>query len=320
MRQARQVLAAVLLLAAGATACAATPEPGADSGVEASPVAQEGAGISVSGSKALTHVRRLVRFGPRIVGSSAHRRAQEYISAQLRQAGAEVQTVSFQARTPVGVKPVTNIIGEIPGMEDGIIVLASHYDTFNIKNFVGANDGGSSTGLLLELARVLAKRRNRYTIRFAFFDAEEAFVQWSETDSLYGSRHQAAQWQRDGTIRKIRAFILLDGVGDKNQNFKRELNSTSWLTDLIWKAAKDLGYAANFTENTTAMEDDHLPFVQAGVPAVDLIDYDFGPDNRYWHSPDDTLDKLSARNLRIVGEVVLETIKRLEAGAKKPAR
>ena len=302
MRRTRQTLAAVVLLAAGATACAAAPDSG------------------ISGKRALTHVRRLVRLGPRTVGSSAHRRAQEYISAQLRQVGAEVKTVSFKTRTPVGVKPVTNIIGKIPGTEDGIIVLASHYDTFNVKNFVGANDGGSSTGLLLELARVLGKRKNRYTILFAFFDAEEAFVRWSATDSLYGSRHQAAQWQRDGTLSKIRAFILMDGVGDKRLNFKRELNSTSWLTDLIWEVGREKGYAANFTENTTAMEDDHLPFVQAGVPAVDLIDYDFGRDNRYWHTPQDTLDKLSARSLHIVGEVVLETVKRLEAGAKKPTR
>lgn len=275
---------------------------------------------SVSGKRALQHVRGLVRMGARVPGSPAHKQARKYIASELRRAGGTVEEFDFTARTPRGNVPMKNVIGKFPGENpNDIVVIASHYDSLQKKGFVGANDGGSSTGLLLELARAFGRRENRLTVWLVFFDGEEAFVQWSATDSLYGSRAQAAQWRRDGTLRKIRALILLDMVGDRALNFSRDLNSTSWLTDLVWTVAKERGYGANFTENVIAMEDDHLPFIRAGIPAVDIIDYDFGPGNRYWHTPKDTMDKLSARSLQVVGNVVLETVRRLEQGPPPPS-
>jgi Zn-dependent M28 family amino/carboxypeptidase len=145
-----------------------------------------------------------------------------------------------------------------------------------------------------------------------FFDGEEAFVQWSEQDSLYGSRHLAAKWKADGTAARIGAFILLDMIGDADLELLQDSNSTPWLRDQIWKTAARLGYARHFLNREAAFEDDHLPFVRAGVPAVDLIDLSYGSGNRYWHTTEDTLDKLSPRSLQIVGEVVLETIAELD--------
>lgn len=275
----------------------------------------------LSGERAMKHVKELLRAGPRTPGSPAHKYAQDYIEHHLRKAYAEVETVNFLARTPRGSVAMKNIIGKYPGNSDDIVVLASHYDTKEgIEGFVGANDGGSSTGLLLELARVLFRTKNRPTVWLVFFDGEEAFRQWGPTDGTYGSRYQAGVWQRDGTLRRLRAFILLDMIGDKNLNILRDLNSTPALLDLIWQVSKEKGYQTQFTRSVSAIEDDHLPFVQLGVPSVDLIDYDYGPGNRYWHTRHDTLDKLSARSLQIVGEVVLEVVKRLGKPAEGAAR
>jgi Zn-dependent M28 family amino/carboxypeptidase len=263
------------------------------------------------GSAAMAHVRSLVALGPRPVGSEAHRSAQAYIVQHLEAAGARVQQDSFIAGTPRGEKELTNIVGTLGPAGGRIFVLASHYETLGMDGFVGANDSGSSTGLLLALAPILAKRNLEHELRLVFFDGEEAFVEWSEQDSLYGSRHLAAKWKADGTTQRIGAFILLDMVGDADLDLMKDSNSTPWLRDHIWKVAERLGYSRYFLNREAAYEDDHLPFVRAGVPAVDLIDFNYGPGNRYWHTPEDTLDKLSAGSLQIVGEVVLETIAEL---------
>ena len=291
------------VLALTASACAAAPQESA-----------------VSGRRALAHTRKLVGFGPRVPGSAAHKRAQAYIESALRKTSAEVETVEFVARTPGGAVPMKNFIGKFPGESKQIVVIASHYDTLKLDGFVGANDGASSTGLLLELAQLFGQRKNRLSVWVVFFDGEEAFVRWTDTDSTYGSREQAVRWQRDGTLGRIRALILLDMVGDKNLNFRRDVNSTRWLTDLVWQVAREKGYEATFTRKTIAINDDHLPFTRAGVPAVDLIDFDYGPGNRYWHTPQDTLDKLSARSLQVVGEVVVETVNRLDQVAGNTRR
>lgn len=265
-----------------------------------------------SGKRALGHVRALVRLGERPPGSQAHRRAQAYIIRHLRLAYAEIEEVDFAARTPRGLVPMKNIIGEIPGRSSDIVVLAGHYDTKKIPGFVGANDGGSSAGLLLELARVLGLQQpTPLTIWVVLFDGEEAFGQIGAGDGLYGSRYQVNVWQRAGVLERIRAVIVVDMIGDKDLALRRDLNSTTWLTDLVWQTAREKGHQAHFLDETTAIEDDHIPFVQAGVPAVDLIDLHYGPQNRYWHTPEDTLDKLSPRSFEIVGRVVLETVERL---------
>ena len=257
-------------------------------------------------------MRELVRFGGRVPGSPSHSRAQRYIIQQLRRASAdEIEEVDFVAQTPRGKVRMKNIIAKFARQSQEMVVLAGHYDTVARENFIGANDGGSSTALLLELAHVLGRRKNSLTVWVVFFDGEEAFQRFTSTDGFYGSRHQASAWKKDGTLDRIKALIVVDMIGDKNLNLRRERNSTAWLVDLVWQIARASGYGIHFLDQTTVIEDDHVPFVQAGVPAVDLIDLDYGPGNRYWHTPDDTVDKLSAQSMEIVGEVVLKTVERL---------
>ncbi len=270
-----------------------------------------------SGERAFEHVRQLVALGPRPVGSEAHARMRAYLLAELKGYGLSVRTEEFRAQTPLGEKPMVNIIAERAGASEDVIILASHYDTklFTDFSFVGANDGGSSTGALLELARVLAARQETppYMLRFVFFDGEEAFVSWSQTDSKYGSRYMVEQLERRGELSRIRALILLDMIGDKDLDIVRDAYSTRWLQDILWETARQLGYERHFTSRETFVDDDHVPFLQKGVPAVDLIDFNYGLWNRYWHTAEDTLDKVSPRSLKIVGDVVLRALPRIEA-------
>lgn len=274
--------------------------------------AAEPKAAGLSGKRALQHAQALVQFGERWPGSEGHRRAERYLVRQLQLAYAEVEEVNFVVQTPHGSVAMKNIIGKIPGQSPDIAVLAGHYDTLRLPGFVGANDGGSSAALLLELARVLGVRQpNPLTVWVVFFDGEEAFVQWSPVDGTYGSRYQASAWERDSTLPHIKAFILLDMVGDADLQVRRDTNSTPWLVRLVWQTARDLGYGQQFSAEPFAVEDDHIPFLERRVPAVDLIDFDYGPENRYWHTPEDTPDKLSPRSFEIVGRVVLETLTRL---------
>ena len=270
----------------------------------------------VDGKRAMQYVRETVGFGSRPIGSPAHQKLEAYIHQKLSAAHVTVAEDAFTAQTAAGPYPMRNIIAKLPGKKDGIIVVAGHYDT-NLplpKAYVGANDGGSSTGLLLELADVLRGRPlEGYSVWLVWLDGEEATVQWTDTDSLYGSRHLAQLWQQDGTAKKIKAFLLLDMVGDADLNIDRDLNSTVWLEDLVRDAATRLGYQSHFFARQIAVEDDHLPFAKIGVPVVDLIDFNFGYDNVFHHTTQDTLDKLSPASLQIVGDTVLETIRALDA-------
>lgn len=267
----------------------------------------------INASRAMEYVREIVSLGPRPVGSAGHQKQEAYIRKQLHSDHLEEDI--FAAPTPVGVFEMKNIIAKYPGTKDGIIILGSHYDTvYSIKNFVGANDGGSSTGLLLELANHFrGRKREGYSIWLVFFDGEEAFRQWSASDSLYGSRHLAGQWQQNGTAKRIKAFLLADMIGDRDLNIERETNSTPWLLDLIGQAAGDLTYRSYFYGRQTSIEDDHLPFAKIGVPVADIIDLDYGFNNIFHHTAQDTLDKLSAKSLQIVGDVILRTVQLLDA-------
>ncbi len=292
---------------AGASVSAAEPaqKPAAQPGTAAAALPH------VDGQRALQYTRDVVDFGPRWVGSPGHTKTEAYLRKELK--GDDLQEDSFTATTPAGPLRMTNFIAKFPGKKDGIIVVSGHYDTlYERKDFVGANDGGSSTGLLLELARQLrGKKLDGYSVWLVWFDGEEAIRQWTDTDSVYGSRHLAARWAKDGTLKKIQAFLLLDMIGDADLNLERDTNSTPWLEDVIYKAATELGYQSHFFARTTPMEDDHMPFAKSGVPVADLIDFSYGPDNAYWHKPQDTMDKLSAQSLETVGSVVLETIRLL---------
>ena len=260
--------------------------------------------------RAFEHVRQLVAIGPRPAGSAGSAQARRYITAQLSAIGLTTSEQTFVAQTPLGPVPMANLIARIPGAQADRLILASHYDTklFRQFRFVGANDSGSSTGLLLELARVLKARKNRFAIELVFFDGEESVVEWTGNDHTYGSRHYVATAQRDGSIRSVRAMVLFDMVGDRQLTLKRETASTAWLTDLIWSSARRLGQRA-FVEEEFAVEDDHMPFLEAGIPATNLIDLDYPA----WHTADDTLDQISARSLQTVADVFLGALPQIEA-------
>jgi glutaminyl-peptide cyclotransferase len=282
-------------------------------------------GKTETGDAAMAHVRELVGLGPRPSGSEAHRKMQAYIVSQLESAAVEVEQRTFTAETPNGPLEMTNIVGRVIGSSGSsagnvtgsggrIYVLGTHYETKleHDFEFVGANDGGSGTGLLLALAPLLVQKGFEHEVRLVFFDGEETIVEWSEQDSLYGSRHLVEEWKKNGTIDRIAAFLLLDLIGDADLDIMKETNSTPWLQDRVWDTAKRLGHARSFSGGSLAIEDDHIPFLRAGVPSIDLIDYNYGPGNRYWHSPEDTLDKLSANSLQVVAEVVLAVLEELD--------
>jgi len=266
----------------------------------------------INAARAMQYVRDVVALGPRPIGSEAHRKLEAYIAAHL--AGAAVEHDDSTAATPEGQFPIHNIIAKFPGTKPGVVVIATHYDTLmRVKGFVGANDGGSGTGLLIELANQLrAGKRNGYSVWLVWLDGEEAIRQWSETDSLYGSRHLAEKWKKDGTISQLKAFLLADMIGDADLNIDHDQDSTAWLEDLVYQAATQLGYQSHFFARTLAVQDDHIPFAKAGVPVADLIDFDYGYNNVFWHTPDDTLDKLSSKSLEITGDVLLESVRLLD--------
>jgi glutaminyl-peptide cyclotransferase len=266
----------------------------------------------ISGAHAMEYVRQIVAFGPRPVGSPAHKRLEEYLRAHLRSDNLEED--AFTASTPDGQFPMRNFIAKFPGKRDGIIVISGHYDTLKKEGFVGANDGGSSAGLLLALADYFRVHKPAgYSVWLVWFDGEEAFRQWSDQDSTYGSRHLAEKWRKDGTSGKIKAFLLLDMIGDAGLDVLRDANSTPWLQQLVQDAATKLGYQSHFFGRTDGIEDDHIPFAKLGVPVVDLIDFDYGFSNVFWHSTEDTLDKLSPESLEIVGSTVVNTVPLIDA-------
>jgi glutaminyl-peptide cyclotransferase len=267
-----------------------------------------------SGESALRFTVRAVEFGPRPSGSEANAKLQTYIQTQLKSFGCTVQEDAFTTDTPLGPKKMKNIIVKLPGSSGKAVVITGHYDTkvMPLIQFVGANDGGSSTGLLLELARALAKAPRKDDIYLVWFDGEEAVAEWSDTDSLYGSRHLAEKWGADGTLTKVKALINVDMIGDKDLKLVRDPNSTDWLRDLFWKTAADLGYSAHLSNLIDPISDDHMPFLRRGVQALDLIDFDYGPNNGYWHTEQDTVDKLSAASFDVMGKVLIEALHRLE--------
>lgn len=263
----------------------------------------------INPTRAFQYVKDYVAIGSRPVGSPGHAKAEQFIKSHL--AGDDVEVDEFVAMTPVGKFPIHNIIAKFPGKKDGIIVVAGHYETnYPLpKNFVGANDSGSNTGLMLELANQLrGKPNDGYSVWLLWTDGEEAFVNWTATDSLYGTKHLAAKWQQDGTAAKIKAFILLDMIGDADLDIQRDENSTPWLSDLVLKASTTLGYQSHFFQTKTAVDDDHMPFQRIGIPVVDIIDIDYGYANSFHHTTQDTMDKLSPKSLQIVGDVTLLTI------------
>ena len=269
-------------------------------------------GIAFDSARAYEHLRQIVSIGPRPAGSPGLARTRDYIIAHLKTLGVPVAQQAFVAKTPIGDIPMVNLIATIPGSRKERIAITGHYDTklFREFRFVGANDGGSSTAFLLELARVLKARTNGVTIELIFFDGEEATLRdWGPADHTYGSQHYVDTARKTGNLSTLKALVLVDMVADRSPAFMRESNSTPWLTDIIWSTARRLGHASVFLDASTPIEDDHIPFLRAGVPATDIIDLDYAP----WHTAADTIDQTSARTMQVVGDVVLASLPSIEA-------
>jgi glutaminyl-peptide cyclotransferase len=268
-----------------------------------------------NGAKALEYARQFVAIGPRWPTSPGHLKAEEFLRSQFKHDQLEEDT--FTASTPIGPVAMRNFIVRFPGKKNGVIVLSTHYETnypLRTIGFVGANDGGSTTGLLLAIADQLrGKTLDGYSVWLVFFDGEEAIQTWSKSDSTYGSRHLAAKWGGDGTLGKIKAFMLADMIGDKDLDIQHESQSTDWLVALVRQAAHKFSYDRYFFQTEEAVEDDHLPFVERGVPSIDVIDLDYGPKNSYHHTAQDTMDKISAKSLTIDGDVFMETMRLINA-------
>jgi hypothetical protein len=273
------------------------------------------------GEKALEYAREFVAIGPRWPTGTGHVKAEAFLRSHFQRAHDQLEEDTFTADTPIGPLPMRNFIVRFPGKKNGVIVLGSHYETnYPLRNipFVGANDGAATTGLLMAIGDGLhadtagGKKLDGYSVWLVFFDGEEAINRWSRSDSTYGSRHLAAKWGRDGTLGQIKAFMLADMIGDKDLDIQRESNSTGWLVLLVGQAARKFGDDRYFFHQEMAVEDDHLPFVERGVPSIDVIDLDYGPGNSYHHTAQDTLDKISAKSLTIDGDVFLETIRLID--------
>jgi len=273
------------------------------------------------GARALEYAREFVAIGPRWPTGPGHVKAEAFLRSHFQSAHDQLEEDTSTADTPIGPVPMRNFIVRYPGKKNGIIVLGTHYETnYPLRNigFVGANDGASTTGLLMAIGDRLhaetagGRKLEGYSVWLVFFDGEEAINSWSRSDSTYGSRHLAARWGRDGTLSQIKAFMLADMIGDKDLDIQRESNSTGWLVLLVGQAAKKFGYERYFFQREMAVDDDHLPFVERGVPSIDVIDLDYGPNNSYHHTAQDTLDKISAKSLTIDGDVFMETIRLID--------
>jgi len=269
-----------------------------------------------NGAKALEYARQFVAIGPRWPTSPGHLKAEVFLREHFKHDALEED--AFTASTPIGPVGMRNFIVRFAGKKDGAIVLATHYETnywLRNINFVGANDGGSTTGLLMAIADQLraetagGKKLDGYSVWLVFDDGEEAIQSWTDSDSTYGTKHLAAKWARDGTLGRIKAFILADMIGDKDLDIQRDTNSTDWLVALVKQAAKKCKYEKYFFKQEEDVQDDQLPFVRRGVPSIDIVDLDYGPNNSYHHTAKDTMDKISAKSLTIDGDVFLETIR-----------
>jgi glutaminyl-peptide cyclotransferase len=278
---------------------------------EMAPPPVQGSAPKFDSGRAYEDLRRQVGFGPRPAGSMALAQCRQYILTELKNAGIATREDAWDADTPLGRVRMVNVVGTIPGRRADRIALATHYDTklFREFRFVGASDAASSTAAVLELGRVLKSRQNDYTIELLFFDGEEAVIEWTGTDNTYGSRHHVDAARKSGTLAGLKALVLLDMIGDRNLNIRRESNSTDWLNDIVWASARKLGYTREFVNQDFSVGgDDHMPFLAAGVPAIDIIDFDY----QAWHTAQDDLDRVSARSLQVVGEVVLDALPQIE--------
>ncbi|NLX25806.1 MAG: Zn-dependent exopeptidase M28 [Lentisphaerae bacterium] len=265
--------------------------------------------------RAFREVEDLIEFSPRDAGTRGANLAANHILSRLTEFGIQAEMDTFEDNTPHGVKTFHNVVGKIPGTDGHWIILGSHFDTMSgIDNFQGANDSGSSTGILLEMARILKNTQPRTGIIFAFFDGEEAVAGYVQGDGLHGSRHMAQQLRNSGERQFIKAMILMDMVGDRDLNITVPQNGTAELKKVLLHSANTVGLRDYVALMTTDITDDHKPFLEVGIPAIDLIDFRFGSApglNDYWHTENDRMEHISAESLKITATIVLEMVRNL---------
>jgi Zn-dependent M28 family amino/carboxypeptidase len=267
-----------------------------------------------SGSLAFQYTSKATAFGERPSGSDAIAKLRAWIIGELKPLGGQVVLDTFTGHTPTGLVPMENIILKFAGTTGKAVVVTGHYDTKRIPmvHFVGANDAGSSTGFLVEFAHAVCKMRHPDDLYIVFFDGEEAVGEWTDTNSRYGSRHLVERWSADATLSRIKALINVDMIGDKDLDVLNDTNSSQSLREMVARVAAKLGDAKYFHTEPNGIDDDHIPFVNAGVNGMDVIDFSYGPQNSYWHNEKDTMDKLSAHSFQVVGDVVLGVVTELE--------
>ncbi|MFH0953393.1 MAG: M28 family metallopeptidase [Verrucomicrobiota bacterium] len=270
----------------------------------------------VDGQRAFEEARALVELGPKEAGTKGTLKAARYLAEALKRRGVEASIHEFTALSPRGETTFRNVVGRLAGKGQGLIILASHYDTKSgIEGFLGANDSAASSALLLELSQGMAKGPALGPdVLFVFFDGEECMKHYGPSDGLQGSRHMAAQLVRDGRAKQVKAFILLDMVGDRDLSVTVPRNGTPSLISAVFEAAHEENVRSKFSLYPFEIGDDHDPFFAAGMPAVDIIDFHYGSApgrNDYWHTPEDTLDKISAESLGTVGRVAIRVVNRL---------
>ena len=282
-----------------------------------------------NGERAMAHAKKQIEFGPRPPDTPALIKTREYIINELKGYGLIVSTQDFTATTPQGRKKMANIVGEITGETKEVILITSHYDTKFYKDmlFVGANDPAASVGTLLEIARVAASSstKPKATYRFVFFDGEEAFCEgWDDCstpdnpDNTYGSRYYAKQLVDKNEVDTTHAMILLDMMGYTKLELGRDTLSTRWLQDIIWQTGRELGFSKIFVDRPEDVGgDDHKPFLSVGIDAVDVIQLSDYP---HWHTPEDTIDKISAQSMKIVGDTILASLPRIAEHEKPRTR
>jgi Zn-dependent M28 family amino/carboxypeptidase len=266
--------------------------------------------LAFDAQRAYRHLVAQVELGPRPAGSPGAEETRAYIERELAAHGIETRRESFTADTPLGPIAMANVVAELPcaaGEEAPIVLLATHYETKRAPfEFVGANDAASGTAVLLELARVLASRQNPVRYRLVFLDGEEALRwSWEDPDNRYGSRHHAAELERSGLASRVEACVLLDLVGDRDLRLTTDANSDERLREAFFGAARRAGLGRHVDGVREPVKDDHLSFMAVGIKSVDLIDLEYGPNNSWWHTAQDTLDKVSAESLGVIGRIVL---------------
>jgi glutaminyl-peptide cyclotransferase len=288
-----------------------------------SPSASTSLHDAFNSQQAYAYTAEVAGFGERWPGSPGHKKTEDLIHHVLLRDRAQIDTDDFIATTPRGPITVHNIIGKFnvsANPKQDIFVLAGHYDTLFKPGFIGANDGASSTGILLAFADALAHQMTRMQIWLVWTDLEEAIHSFGGTDGLYGSRHLAERLRANGLISRIRGLFLLDMIGDQDLNVARETGSSGWLQNFIAQAASQLGTSRYFFQYETNIIDDHNSFIQVGIPAVDVVDAEYGrmgirfdAMGEFHHSNADTIDKVSQHSLEVVGRTILLTLEHLDA-------